>query len=129
MQNDNNKFSFTYSAPTEVERREIENIRRQYKPEEQSENKIERLRKLHSRVVGAATATSLCSGVIGLLIFGTGMALVLEFGKLLLGVILAAISVFPIAIAYPIYKRVMDNGKKKYGEEIIRLSDDILGEE
>lgn len=129
MQNDNNKFSFTYSAPTEAERREIEGIRRQYRIEEKKESKIERLRKLHSLVSGSATAASLVAGVIGLLVFGTGMALALEFKELFIGIIISVIGAVPISLAYPIYKSMMNRGKKKYGDEILRLSDEILGEE
>lgn len=129
MQKDNNKFTYTYSAPTEAERREIESIRRQYKADKKEENGVERLRSLHARVVGTATAVSLAVGVIGLLIFGLGMAMVLEFGMITGGIIVAAVGAVPIGIAYPLYNRVVDNGKKKYGGEIIRLSDELLGEE
>ncbi len=128
MQNDNNKFSFTYSAPTEVERREIESIRRQYKLDDGAENKIERLKKLHSKVVGSATAASLCAGIVGMLVFGLGMALVLEFGRIALGIAVSILGIPLLALAYPIYRRVKNFGKKKYGDEILRLSDEILGE-
>lgn len=127
MENDN-KFSYTYSAPTEAERREIEGIRRQYKPEDENENKIERLRKLHSAVVGRATAVSLALGVGGILIFGGGMALALELEMIALGIILASIGAVPMAFAYPMYKSEIARGKAKYGEEIIRLSDEILSQ-
>lgn len=123
------KFTYTYSAPTEAERREIESIRRQYKPDRQEESNIERLRKLHSKVVGAATAASLALGIVGLLIFGGGLALVLELKMIVIGIILSAIGVIPIALAYPVYNKVINDGKKRYGDEIIRLSDEILGED
>lgn len=125
----NNKFSFTYSAPTEAERREIESIRRQYKPESFEENKVERLRRLHSKVTGWATALSLATGVIGLLIFGFGLACVLEFGKTVLGIIVSGFGIPPIAAAYPVYKAMIRRGKAKYGDEIIRLSEELLGEQ
>ncbi|MBQ8302848.1 MAG: hypothetical protein IJX97_04820 [Clostridia bacterium] len=123
------KFTYTYSAPTEAERREIESIRRQYKPEKSEDSSIERLRRLHSKVTGSATAASLALGVSGLLIFGGGLALVLELGMMVIGIILSAIAVIPIALAYPVYNKVINDGKKRYGDEIIRLSDEILGEE
>lgn len=124
------KFTYTYSAPTEKERSEIESIRRQYKtPEEKGEGKLERLRSLHSRITRSATAASLATGIVGLLIFGLGMSLVLEFGQIAIGIVVSAVGVVPIALAYPIYSRIINNGKKKYGEEIIRLSDELLGEE
>lgn len=129
MQENNNKFSFTYSAPTEAERREIETIRRQYKVEEKAQGGVERLRALHSKVVGTATAISLVLGVIGMLIFGGGMALALELDQLVLGIILSVIGAIPMALAYPMYKRVLDDGKKKYGDEIIRLSEELLKNE
>ena len=123
------KFTYTYSAPTEAERREIESIRRQSKPEKSEDSSIERLRRLHSKVTGSATAASLALGVSGLLIFGGGLALVLELGMMVIGIILSAIAVIPIALAYPVYNKVINDGKKRYGDEIIRLSDEILGEE
>lgn len=124
----NQKFTYTYSAPTESERREIESIRRQYKPTECTENKVDRLRSLHSKVVGAATAASLALGVMGILIFGTGMALALEFEMLAVGIAISAVGVIPMALAYPIYKKMIEKGRAKYGEEIVRLSDELLGE-
>ena len=129
MQENNNKFSFTYSAPTEAERREIETIRRQYKVEEKAQGGVERLRTLHSKVVGTATAISLAFGVGGTLIFGGGMALALEFDKLVVGIILSVIGAIPMALAYPMYKRVLDDGKRKYGDEILRLSEELLKNE
>nr|MBE6545355.1 hypothetical protein [Oscillospiraceae bacterium] len=124
----NDKFTYTYSAPTEAERREIESIRRQYVAEDREVSKADRLRSLHSAVVGKATAVSLALGVVGMLVFGGGMALALEFDMLLLGIVLAIIGSIPIALAYPIYKRLYASGKRKYGDEIIRLSDELLGE-
>lgn len=123
-----NKFTYTYSAPTEAERREIESIRRQYKEDNKVESKVERLRKLHSKVTGTATAVSLAVGVVGILIFGFGLSCVLEFGIPVLGIIFAVLGIPPVAAAYPLYNLFIKKGKEKYGDEIIRLSDDILGE-
>lgn len=128
MQNDN-KFSFTYSAPTERERREIESIKRQYAVDGKGENKIERLRKLHNKVITPATIVSLVFGVIGTLIFGLGMSLVLEFGMLVLGIIVCVLGLPLIILAYPMYNIVLRAGKVKYGEEILRLSDELLSDE
>lgn len=125
----NDKFTYTYSAPTEAERREIESIRRQYKPDVKSEGGVERLRALHSRVVGKATAISLALGVVGLLISGGGLALVLEFEMLVSGIVLGVLGALPMALAYPVYNKILAQGKAKYGEEIIRLSDSLLSEE
>lgn len=122
------KFTYTYSAPTEAERREIESIRRQYKPENKTPDKLQQLRKLHSKVVGRANAVALVLGIIGILIFGTGLALVLEFDNLVVGIIIAAIGIIPASVSFPVYKAFIRAGQKKYGEEILRLSDELLGE-
>ena len=65
----NNQFNFKYVAPTEEERKEIASIRRQYAPQEQTETKIERLRRLDAVVKHTAIIWSLCLGIIGCLIF------------------------------------------------------------
>ena len=123
-----NGFSYTYSAPTENERRQIESIRRQYVTKEYKEDKAERVRMLHARVVNSATAISLIFGVVGLLVFGVGMTCVLEWDRVVIGVLIGALGALIMAPAYPIYNYVLNKNKKKYGEEIVRLSDELLGE-
>ena len=49
-----NQFNYRYTAPTEEERKEIDSIRRQYAPQEQTETKIERLRRLDALVKNTA---------------------------------------------------------------------------
>ncbi|MBO5312512.1 MAG: hypothetical protein J6B29_00965 [Clostridia bacterium] len=121
-----NKFSYTYTAPTESERREVESIRRQYV--ENGEGKLERLRRLNRSVVSSAQALSISIGTIGLLIFGLGLTLILEWGSIIGGIIVCAFSLPIILIAYPVYKWMFARGKKKHGEEIIALSEEILKE-
>lgn len=124
----NNSFEFKYSVPTESERREIESIRRQYAKIDDNEeaNKLLRLRRLHKSIVNTATACSLMVGIIGTLIFGGGMALAMEFSEVALGIIVSAVGLIPTLLAYPVYKIVLKSGKRKYGEEILRLSDELL---
>ena len=43
---ENKEFKYTYSAPSESERKEIEKIKRQYDTMEKGENKLERLKRL-----------------------------------------------------------------------------------
>ena len=127
---DNNKFDFTYSAPTERERREIESIRRQYVTREITEEAgaSARIKELHARVVGVSTSVSLAFGVIGILIFGFGMALTLEWANYLFGVICGVIGSALMLLAYPVHLGVLNIMKKKYSEEIVRLSDKLLGD-
>ncbi len=123
------KFEYNYSAPTEAERKEIDSIRRQYETRVDSEqSKLERIRELDRRVKNGAMITSLTVGIIGTLIFGTGLSMVLEFGQAFLGVIISVVGAIPMIIAYPLYKGVLKKNKKKFGEEILRLSKELLKE-
>ena len=124
-----NQFNFRYTAPTEEERKEIDSIRRQYAPQEQTETKLERLRRLDSLVKNTAIIWSLVLGVIGTLIFGLGLTMILEWSIWLWGMVLMVIGSVPIALAYPVYKRVLEKYKNRYGEEILRLSDELLNEQ
>ena len=124
----NNQFNFKYTAPSQEERKEIDSIRRQYAPQEKTETKLERLRRLDGLVKNTAIVWSLVLGIIGCLIFGLGLTMVLEWSILLWGIILMAIGSVPMAIAYPVYKFVLNKGKEKYGDEILRLSEELLNE-
>ena len=123
-----NQFNYKYSAPTEEERKEIDSIRRQYVPSENKETKLERLRRLDSLVKSAPSVWGLVLGIVGILIFGLGLAMILEWDILVWGIVLAVIGCVPIALAYPVYNAVLQRNKKRYGEEIIRLSDELLNE-
>ena len=130
MQENQNKFEYTYSAPSEAERREIESIRRQYEEHPRSaESKLERLRKLDAYVKNSATCVALILGVVGILIFGLGMTMVLEWALPLWGVLVGFVGLPPIALAYPVYRSVSKRNKKKYSAEILRLSEELLQEQ
>lgn len=123
-----NQFNFKYSAPTENERKEIDSIRRQYLPKEKTETKMERLRRLDSLVKNTATIWSLCLGVVGTLVLGVGLTMILEWSIWLWGVVLMVVGCIPIIIAYPVYKNLLKKYKNLYGEEILRLSEELLNE-
>ena len=124
----NNQFNFKYTAPTEEERKEIDSIRRQYAPQEKTETKMEKLRRLDGLVKSVPTIWSLVLGVVGMLIFGLGLTMILEWSIWLWGIVLMVIGSVPMAIAYPVYKFALNKGKAKYGDEILRLSEELLNE-
>lgn len=123
-----NQFNFKYTAPTEEERKEIDSIRRQYAPVEKTETKIERLRRLDSIVKNTSTIWSLVLGVVGCLIFGLGLSMILEWNIWLWGIILCVLGSVPMIIAYPVYNYVLKKYKKEYGDEILKLSEELLNE-
>ena len=121
-------FKYTYSAPTEEERLEIESIKRQYEPKEKLETKLDKLRNLDKKVKMFPLILSLTFGIVGTLVFGLGLTLVLEWNRIILGIIVATLGLIPISIAYPTHSIIYRKNKEKYADEIIKLSDELLNE-
>ena len=121
-------FNFTYSA---AQQHEVEDIRRKYLPGE--ENKMEQLRKLHRIPTRKAQTAALTVGIIGTLIMGTGMSLAMtEIGtalgslSMVIGIVVGIVGMVLIALAYPLYNRVLKKQREKIAPEILRLSDELL---
>lgn len=125
---DKNKFNFTYSAPTKTEREEIEDIRNDYLPKSESVTKLERLKKLDWLVKNIPVVTSLTIGIVGILIFGLGLTMILEWNIMVWGIIISAISMAPMVLAYPVYLRVKARLTAKHKDEILSLSEELLNE-
>ena len=121
-------FEYTYSLQ---QRREVEEIRKQYLPKEK--DKMEELRRLHSIPGRKAAAASITTGVTGALILGTGMSLCLtELGAALgslamaLGIVIGAAGIALCALAYPTYNRVLQQERAKIADEILRMTDELM---
>ena len=129
MEEKQTKFEYSYSAPSEAERREIASIRRQYEPQsEKKESKMERLRRLDAYVRNSANAISLVFGIVGILVFGLGLTMMLEWALYFWGVVVCIVGAITTALAYPVYSGTLRKNKKKYGEEILALSEELLKE-
>ena len=121
-------FSFTYSAE---QQKEVEAIRKKYLPQEA--DKMEQLRRLHGIPTQKAQAASLAVGVVGALIMGTGMSLAMtDIGAVLgslamvIGIVVGIVGMVLVALAYPLYNRVLKKQREKIAPEILRLSDELL---
>lgn len=124
----NQSFEYTYSA---AQQQEIESIRNKYLPRE--EDKMERLRKLHHSATQKAQAWAITLGVIGTLIFGTGMSLCLtDLGanlgnmSMVLGILTGVAGLVMVALAYPLYNTVLKKERQRIAPEILRLTDELL---
>ena len=124
----NNKFEFSYSAPTEAERREIEHIKSQYQTDSKGSATLQKLRKLDGKVRNIPTCIALICGILGTLIFGFGLTLALEWELFVWGAIVGAFGCVVIGFAYVIYNILHNKLKDKYAPEIIKLSDELLKE-
>ena len=126
--NDSDKFSYTYSAPTEEERREIEDIRSAYAPAAKSEDRLAQLRALNERATRPARIAALTLGIGGILLFGLGMSMTLAWELIAGGIVVAVIGMLATIVANPVRRVLLKRGKQRYGAEILRLTDELLGE-
>ena len=123
-----NKFEFRYSVPTEEERNEIKNIRNQYLDNHSQNEKLARLRKLDAKVKNIPTCVSMIVGIMGILIFGLGLAVALEWGLIFWGVIIGVIGCVPMGFSYIVYNKTYLKLKDKYSDEILQISNELLNE-
>ena len=109
-------------------------IRTQYMEKQTTE--LEALRALDTKVKRPASIFAYVLGSIAAIIMGAGMSLVMtDIGtKLGMGATMAPGIVIGIvgmllAIAnYPLYRRILGNRKKKYGAEVLALSEKIMNQ-
>lgn len=126
--NEKKEFNYSYKAPTPEERKEIDSIRRQYETKDE-ESKLVLLRRLDSKVQNTANAFGIAPGVLGLLLFGLGLTMILEWSLLVGGIFVSVLGLVVMISAYPIYRFVLKRQKEVYGEEILRLSHELLNED
>ena len=105
-----------------------ESIAKEYAPKDNS--KIQALRKLDRKAKLPATIFTYTWGIISALVFGTGMCLAMQvIGSgiigLVTGIIVGIIGMVGCGINYPIYNKMLENGKKKYAYEIVELAREI----
>ena len=100
-----------------------QNIASEYAPKDDS--KIVALKKLDKKAKLPAEIFTYSFGIIGALVLGVGMCLSME----ILGIIIGLIGIVMVGVNYPIYKKMLENGKKKYAYDIIRLAKEISEEE
>jgi hypothetical protein len=120
-----NAFSYTYSAP---ENQEVLNIRNKYLPRE--ENKLEELKRLDKLVQSSGMVEGLSIGVVGCLVFGLGMCLAMEVigSAMWLGILLGIIGAGVMLMAYPINRKLFTKAKKAYVPRILELTAELSGE-
>ena len=118
-----NKFEYTYTAPTELERRQIKAIKQEYVGAPSSN--MQKLEKLHKHVKSCALVPALIIGIIGTLIFGLGLTMVLEWGLIFWGICVSGIGAIPMAVAPFVHKAILKAQKEKHKVEILELCDSL----
>lgn len=109
-----------------------EHIANEYAPKET--RKVKQLRKLDAKAKKPANIFAYTFGIISTLVLGTGMCLAMGviasgIGAIVAGSIIGILGIVGCGINYPIYKKIMEKGKAKYGSDIIKLAKEISEEE
>lgn len=107
-------------------------IRTQYMEKESTE--LDALRDLDSKVKRPANVFAYTFGSISAVVMGAGMSLVMTDIGTIIGITSAmvpgiAIGVVGLGMAlltYPMYKSILESRKKKYGAQILELSEKIM---
>lgn len=106
-----------------------EQLANEYAPKDTS--KVIALRKLDARAKLPATIFTYTFGIIAALVTGVGMCLSMNVigsgttAMFVLGVVVGIIGLVGMGINYPIYKKMLANGKQKYAFEIMQLAKEI----
>lgn len=108
------------------DQKKAESIRRQYIPRE--DNKIEQLQKLDNKVKTPGKVVASILGVVGALVMGSGMALVMVWENMTMGLALSIPGLIVALLAFPVYALITNSRKKKFTSEIMRLSDGLMHE-
>lgn len=118
-----NKFEYSYSAK---QQEEIKKIREKYVPN--TEDKMEKLRRLDAAATQKGVVVSLILGIVGCLLLGIGMCCTMVWaeGYFMLGIIVGIIGIALISLAYPVYSHITKKERERIASEIIRLTDELL---
>ena len=95
---------------------------------------LDTLRELDSKVKRPASVFAYVFGSISAIIMGAGMSLVMtDIGATLgmestmvPGIVIGIVGLIMALLNYPMYKGILGSRKKKYGAEILKLSDKIM---
>lgn len=109
-------------------------IRAQYMEKEPSE--LDALRALDTKVRRPANIFAYAFGCISAIIMGAGMSFVMtDIGASIgsekatvAGVVIGVLGMAMALANYPIYKSLLGGRKKRYGDEILKLSDKIMNQ-
>ena len=106
-----------------------EQLANEYAPKGTS--KVVALRKLDAKAKLPATVFTYTFGIIASLVAGVGMCLSMKVigsgtdAMFVLGIITGIAGLLGMGVNYPVYKKILEKGKKKYAFEIMQLAKEI----
>lgn len=111
------------------EKKYIEKVLLKY--QEPTISELDELRLLVSKSRKPALVFSIIFGIFSSLVLGFGMSVAMQVilpQYLWMGIAVGVLGLLLVIINWPIYKRMLQNGKSKYAEQINALSNKLLNE-
>ena len=110
----------------------VQKIRTQYT--EKQHTGLDELKALDAKVKKPANVFAYAYGSVSAVVMGAGMSLVMtDIGAMIglasamvPGIVIGVIGMGLALSTYPIYKKLLNNRKKKYAAEIMALSDKLM---
>ena len=106
-----------------------EQIANEYAPKKTS--KVKALKKLDAKAKNPANIFAYTFGIISSLVLGTGMCFAMgviganNLLNMVIGIAIGLVGILGTCINYPIYKKILENSKNKYANDIIQLAKEI----
>ena len=110
----------------------VQKIRTQYTEKQHTE--LDALKELDAKVKRPANVFAYTYGSVSAVVMGAGMSLVMtDIGAkigltatMVPGIVIGVIGMGMALSTYPIYKKMLNDRKKKYAPEILKLSEKIM---
>ena len=99
-------------------------IRDQYA--DKKESRLDQLKRLDNKVKSPGKVISIMLGIGGSLLMGAGMANIMVWNVMGAGLAMGIPGMALALLAYPVYKLITDKRKKKYANEVLTLSNELL---
>lgn len=112
----------------------VQKIRTQYTEREHTQ--LDALKELDAKVKRPANVFGYVFGCISAIVMGCGMSLVMtDIGTVLNlnstmvpGIIIGVLGMLMAIINYPVYKSILGSRKKKYADQILKLSEKLMNQ-
>lgn len=108
----------------------VQQIKSEYTPK-QANTKLDQLKALDKKAKVPAYVFAYTYGSVGALVLGTGMCLAMKvIGMALsfampLGIGVGLVGIALVSTTYPIFKKMLDSRKKKYADQILKLTEEM----
>ena len=83
------------------------------------------LQKLDKKAENSGLIISIGLGIIGTLIFGTGMSLALVWTKFMWGIVTGVVGIIMLSMAYPSYKYITKKQRQKVTPQVLKLIEEL----